>query len=107
MKATSKNNKSIPTSAGSREVASLKEKIKLLEQGQIKLKESALESSTNSFLENERDLQDKIEELDRRLEDLSQNAERLSEQESRKVAADVLPPGSTTCTGERYEFSFF
>lgn len=31
MKATSKNNKSIPTSAGSREVASLKEKIKLLE----------------------------------------------------------------------------
>lgn len=56
------------------------------QQGQIKLKESALESSTNSFLEKERDLQDKIEELDRRLEDLSQNAERLSEQESHKVS---------------------
>uniref|UniRef100_A0A1S4DIJ9 Myosin-14 n=3 Tax=Nicotiana TaxID=4085 RepID=A0A1S4DIJ9_TOBAC len=105
MKATSKNNKSIPTSAGSREVASLKEKIKLLEQGQIKLKESALESSTNSFLEKERDLQDKIEELDRRLEDLSQNAERLSEQESRKVAADALCPGSTTCTKDESSFT--
>ncbi|KAK6783298.1 hypothetical protein RDI58_021095 [Solanum bulbocastanum] len=91
MKTISKNNKSNPASAGSREVASLKEKIKLLE-GQIKRKESALESSTNSFLEKERDLQDRIEELDKRLEELSQNAERLSEQESRKVVAEVLSP---------------
>ncbi|XP_055821483.1 uncharacterized protein LOC129890021 isoform X2 [Solanum dulcamara] len=91
MKTISKNNKSMPASAGSREVASLKERIKLLE-GQIKLKESALESSTNSFLEKERDLQDRIEELDKRLEELSQNAERLSEQGSRKVVADVLSP---------------
>ncbi|KAL3331317.1 hypothetical protein AABB24_034907 [Solanum stoloniferum] len=91
MKTISKNNKSMPASAGSREVASLKEKIKLLE-GQIKRKESALESSTNSFLEKERDLQDRIEELDKRLEELSQNAERLSEQESRKVVAEVLSP---------------
>ncbi|KAH0763322.1 hypothetical protein KY290_019395 [Solanum tuberosum] len=91
MKTISKNNKSMPASAGSREVASLKEKIKLLE-GQIKQKESALESSTNSFLEKERDLQDRIEELDQRLEELSQNAERLSEQESRKVVAEVLSP---------------
>ncbi|KAK4728714.1 hypothetical protein R3W88_021702 [Solanum pinnatisectum] len=91
MKTISKNNKSMPASAGSREVASLKEKIKLLE-GQIKRKESALESSNNSFLEKERDLQDRIEELDKRLEELSQNAERLSEQESRKVVAEVLSP---------------
>ncbi|XP_015085090.1 cingulin isoform X2 [Solanum pennellii] len=91
MKTISKNNKPMPASAGSREVASLKEKIKLLE-GQIKRKESALESSTNSFLEKERDLQDRIEELDQRLEELSQNAERLSEQESRKVVAEALSP---------------
>ncbi|CAN4077760.1 unnamed protein product [Withania somnifera] len=88
MKTTSKNNKSMPASVGSREVASLKEKIKLLE-GQINLKERALESSTNSFLEKERDLQDRIEESDKRLEELHQNAERLSEQEFRKVAAEV------------------
>ncbi|TMW90238.1 hypothetical protein EJD97_016024 [Solanum chilense] len=91
MKTISKNNKPMPASAGSREVASLKEKIKLLE-GQIKRKESALESSTNSFLEKERDLQDRIEELDQRLEELSQNAVRLSEQESRKVVAEALSP---------------
>ncbi|XP_010325416.1 uncharacterized protein [Solanum lycopersicum] len=91
MKTISKNNKAMPASAGSREVASLKEKIKLLE-GQIKRKENALESSTNSFLEKERDLQDRIEELDQRLEELSQNAERISEQDSRKVVAEALSP---------------
>lgn len=91
MKTISKNSKSMPASAGSREVASLKEKIKLLE-GQIKLKESALERSTNTFLEKERDLQDKIEELDKRLEELSLNADRLSEQESPKVFAKVPSP---------------
>ncbi|KAK4365351.1 hypothetical protein RND71_016709 [Anisodus tanguticus] len=96
MKTTSKNDKSMPTSVGSREVAGLKEKIKLLE-GQIKLKESALESSTNSFLEKERDLQDKIEELDRRLEELSQNAERLSEQESRKVVETTCIEDESPC----------
>ncbi|KAK4338401.1 hypothetical protein RND71_042888 [Anisodus tanguticus] len=96
MKTTSKNNKSMPASAGSREVAGLKEKIKLFE-GQIKLKESALESSTDSFLEKERDLEDKIEELDRRLEELSQNAERLSEQESRKVVETTCTEDESSC----------
>lgn len=60
------------------------------QQGQIKLKESALERSTNTFLEKERDLQDKIEELDKRLEELSLNADRLSEQESPKVSYKPL-----------------
>ncbi|KAJ8526902.1 hypothetical protein K7X08_029379 [Anisodus acutangulus] len=96
IKTTSKNNKSMPASAGSREVAGLKEKIKLLE-GQIKLKESALESSTDSFLEKERDLEDKIEELDRRLEELSQNAERLSEHESRKVVEATCTEDESSC----------
>ncbi|CAN4127401.1 unnamed protein product [Withania somnifera] len=91
MKTTLKNNRSMPASAGSKEVATLKEKIKLLE-GQIKLKESALESSTNSFLEKEKDLQDRIEDLDKRLVELNQNANRLSEQEARKVVAEVLSP---------------
>lgn len=41
-------------------------------QGQIKLKETALETSTNSFLEKERDLQNKIEDLESKVEELNQ-----------------------------------
>lgn len=43
-------------------------------QGQIKLKETALETSTNSFLEKEKDLKNKIEELESRVEEFSQNS---------------------------------
>ncbi|XP_041994491.1 myosin-11-like isoform X2 [Salvia splendens] len=68
-KATSETLK--PVICGSIEVADLKERIKLLE-GQIKLKESTLEISNNSFLEKEKDLHHKIEELERRMEVLNQ-----------------------------------
>ena len=43
-------------------------------QGQIKLKEAALESSTASFLEKEKDLQNVIEELENRVEEINQNS---------------------------------
>ncbi|KAG5249287.1 transport family protein [Salix suchowensis] len=66
-----RNNKP-PVPYGSKEVANLREKIKLLE-GEIKLKETALEASANSFAETERDLKKRIEELVSRLEELNQN----------------------------------
>lgn len=43
-------------------------------QGQIKLKEAALETSTASFLEKEKDLQNVIEELENRVEEINQNS---------------------------------
>ncbi|PIN27210.1 hypothetical protein CDL12_00003 [Handroanthus impetiginosus] len=61
VKANTKSNK-LP-SRGSKEVVNLKEKIKLLE-GQIKLKETALETSTNTFIQKEKDLLNKIDELE-------------------------------------------
>ncbi|KAF6148692.1 hypothetical protein GIB67_003783 [Kingdonia uniflora] len=56
-------------SLGSKEAAALRDKIQLLE-GQIKLKEAALENSTNSFLEKEKDLCNRIEELGNRMVEL-------------------------------------
>ncbi|KAA8520807.1 hypothetical protein F0562_011480 [Nyssa sinensis] len=88
MKATSRNNKSAAIPRSSKEAANLKDKIKLLE-GQIKLKETALETSTNSFLEKEKDLQNKIEELERRLEKLNQNSASFCECELQKVPKDT------------------
>ncbi|XP_055819629.1 uncharacterized protein LOC129888685 isoform X2 [Solanum dulcamara] len=75
---------------------SLKETIKLLE-GQIKLKENALDNAMNSFMEKEKDLQGKNEELERRLEEIQQSTERLCEQKSLKVAIEDL--NLTTTTG--------
>ncbi|XP_019156017.1 PREDICTED: flagellar attachment zone protein 1-like [Ipomoea nil] len=69
-------------------VASLKEKIKLLED-QITLKENALETSCNAFLETEKDLQTKIEEL-------SQNTARSCKLPSAKVATEALSVNSGT-----------
>ncbi|KAF2297786.1 hypothetical protein GH714_002871 [Hevea brasiliensis] len=68
-----RNNKSAPVPHGSKEAANLWEKIRLLE-GQIKLKEAALETSANSFLKKEMDLLNKIEELEHRVEELNQNS---------------------------------
>ncbi|XP_024031322.1 myosin-4 [Morus notabilis] len=69
-----KNNKSAAAAPrGSKEVANLREKIKLLE-GQIKSKEAALEMSAASFLEKEKDLQNKIEELERSVEELNHDS---------------------------------
>ncbi|XP_060180064.1 uncharacterized protein LOC132609888 isoform X2 [Lycium barbarum] len=76
---------------------SLKERIKLLES-QIKLKEDALDDTINSFIEKEKDHQDKIEELERRLEESQQSTERLFEQKSQKVATEDLNIATTTCT---------
>ncbi|PON86432.1 EEIG1/EHBP1 N-terminal domain containing protein [Trema orientale] len=73
-KTSPKNNKSAAVPRGGpKEVASLREKIKLLE-GQIKVKEAALEVSSSSFLEKEKDLQNKIEELESQVEELNQNS---------------------------------
>nr|GMD99081.1 myosin-7-like isoform X2 [Ipomoea batatas] len=74
-------------------VASLKEKIKLLED-QITLKENALETSCNAFLEKEKDLQNKIEELEARLEELNQNT--FCKFLSAKVATEDLSVNSGT-----------
>ncbi|KAE8710859.1 protein LURP-one-related 4-like [Hibiscus syriacus] len=62
-----RNNKSAAVPCSSKEVASLRETMKLLE-GQIKIKEADLETSTNVFLENEKDLRKKIDELENRVE---------------------------------------
>jgi len=82
----SRNNKSASVPRSPKEMANLKEKIKILE-GQMKLKEAALETSTNSFLEKEKDLQNKIKELERR-EELGQSSASLCEYQLSKVAED-------------------
>ncbi|GMY30278.1 COP1-interactive protein 1 [Fagus crenata] len=106
-KTTPKNNRSPPAPRGPKEVASLRERIKLLE-GQIKLKETALETSTNSFLEKEKDLQNKIEELESKVEELDQSCgfQKMVEDtnditstsdipEEARAAAELM--GSTAC----------
>ncbi|KAK6130033.1 hypothetical protein DH2020_036219 [Rehmannia glutinosa] len=82
-KATSKTSK--PVFRASKEVANLKERIKLLES-QIKSKETALETSTNKFLEKEKDLHYKIKELEGRL----QSSARFCENEVDKPASAVV-----------------
>ncbi|KAJ9549886.1 hypothetical protein OSB04_022429 [Centaurea solstitialis] len=71
-KTSPRNNK--PVTRSVKEVIGMKDRIKQLE-GQIKLKETALERCEASFLEKEKDLQHKIEDLERRLEVLDQNTE--------------------------------
>ncbi|KAL6496766.1 hypothetical protein OROHE_027328 [Orobanche hederae] len=70
---------------GSEEVANLKERIKLLED-QIKSKESALEASNNAFLEKEKELHNKIGELEGRLEVLDQSSIQYCVNDIEKVA---------------------
>ncbi|KAG8374914.1 hypothetical protein BUALT_Bualt10G0045100 [Buddleja alternifolia] len=86
VRTNTKNSKTLPR--GSKEVANLKERIKSLE-GQIKLKEVALEASTNTFLGKEKDLHNKIDELEERLEMLNQSSARYCENEAEKEAAIV------------------
>ncbi|KAJ0778947.1 putative NT-type C2 domain-containing protein [Helianthus annuus] len=69
-----RNNKTVPVSRSPKEVNNMKEKVKQLE-GQINLKEIALERAEASFLEKEKDLKHRIEDLERRLEVLDQNIE--------------------------------
>ncbi|KAL7123073.1 hypothetical protein ACP275_01G083100 [Erythranthe tilingii] len=75
-----------PVSRAPKEVANLKERIKLLED-QIKLKESALETLNNAFLEKEKDLYNKIGELEGILEEINQKSIDYYESEAEKVAA--------------------
>ncbi|KAL8170654.1 hypothetical protein V2J09_022458 [Rumex salicifolius] len=70
---SSKMSKTESASHTSKDSASLKERVKLLE-GQIKLKEVAMETTTNAFLEKEKDLYNKIEELETDLKELSQTS---------------------------------
>ncbi|CAL9237609.1 unnamed protein product [Arabidopsis halleri] len=71
---------SVGAHGGSKEVAVMKDKIKLLE-GQIKLKETALESSSNMFIEKEKNLKNRIEELETKLDQLNQNSQEMREDE--------------------------
>ncbi|GKV23102.1 hypothetical protein SLEP1_g32879 [Rubroshorea leprosula] len=87
-KPTSRNNRAAAVPHGSKEVASLREKIKLLE-GQIKSKEIALEASANSFLEKEYDLLKKIDELESRVEELNQQCSTFSEYQFQKESKDI------------------
>lgn len=71
-KTNSKNKKGALNPQSSKEMAYLREKIKTLE-GMIKSKETALEMSTSSFLEKERELQSKIDELEDKVEEFNQS----------------------------------
>ncbi|GMJ00332.1 hypothetical protein like AT1G63300 [Hibiscus trionum] len=83
-----RNNRSPTVPGNSKEVASLREKIKVLE-GQIKLKEIALETSTNVFLEKEKELQKKIDELESRVEENNKHSTSFYEYELQKVVKDT------------------
>ncbi|KAL1214530.1 hypothetical protein V5N11_015925 [Cardamine amara subsp. amara] len=71
---------------GSKEVAVMKDRIKLLE-GQIKLKETALEASSTMFIEKEKNLKNRIEELETKLDQLDQTSQEMSDngQENEKI----------------------
>ncbi|KAG9149245.1 hypothetical protein Leryth_003232 [Lithospermum erythrorhizon] len=82
-----KSNKSVPVPYGPKEIAHLKEKIRLLE-GQIKQREADLETSTTTFLEKEKELQNQIEDLAKTLEVLNQKSTSFSECIFKKVAVE-------------------
>ncbi|KAF8117982.1 hypothetical protein N665_0007s0031 [Sinapis alba] len=83
-KTAQRNNKGSPV--GAKEVAVMKDKIKLLE-GEMKLKETALEASSNMFIEKEKNLKNRIEELETSLDQLNQisDNEALYVQEKEQV----------------------
>ncbi|KAL1364448.1 hypothetical protein HN51_012639 [Arachis hypogaea] len=93
-KTSPKNKKSAPNSQNSKEMASLREKVKMLE-ALIKSKETALETSTSSFLEKERELQSKIEELEDKVEEFSQSIALQTVVEDKCVT--VEPPNDSAC----------
>ncbi|XP_073052010.1 uncharacterized protein [Primulina eburnea] len=81
-----RGNNSATLPCGNKDVANLKERIKLLE-GQIVLKETALETMSNLFLEREKDLRNEIQELEERLEVFKQSSALLLENAVEKVVA--------------------
>lgn len=93
------NNKCAPPPRGTKEVANLMDKLKLLE-GQIMLKELALENSTNKFLEKEKDLRHEVEGLETRLEELDHSTARIYECDGVKMVK-----GSEEVIGRNNELS--
>ncbi|XP_058075918.1 uncharacterized protein LOC131224658 isoform X2 [Magnolia sinica] len=88
-KPASRNNKTSRAPPATKEVSNLREKIKLLE-GEIKQKEAAFENSTLSFLKKEKDLCNRIEELEKSMGDLSQkNSLCFCDDKFQKNANDV------------------
>lgn len=88
---TSRNNKSSSLPCDSEEVANLQKKLRLLEE-QIRLKEVAMENSTNSFLKKEKDLNIKIKDLQNSMEKLSQSRRRVetsSEKEKKTPTSNI------------------
>ncbi|KAL5994439.1 hypothetical protein ACLOJK_024489 [Asimina triloba] len=71
IRSASRSNKMNRSPPATKEVSNLREKIKLLE-GEIKQKEAAFESSTISFLKKEKDLSNRIEELEKFIEEGNQ-----------------------------------
>ncbi|MED6136028.1 hypothetical protein PIB30_052104 [Stylosanthes scabra] len=71
LKDSLKNKKSASAPQNSKDMASLRENVKMLE-GLVKSKEKALESSSSSFLNKEKEFQTKIEELENKVEEFNQ-----------------------------------
>ncbi|XP_027360036.1 intracellular protein transport protein USO1-like [Abrus precatorius] len=67
-----KNKKTASSPQSSKEIASLREKIKMLE-GIIQSKETTLETSTTSFMEKEKELKTKTEELENQVEEFNKS----------------------------------
>ncbi|XP_077241808.1 uncharacterized protein LOC143882217 isoform X2 [Tasmannia lanceolata] len=82
-KPTIRNQKSVPPPRGSKDIANLREKIKLLEV-EIKHKEAALENSTHMFLKKEKDMCNRIQELEKEIVELNQNDPSVTEDKLQK-----------------------
>lgn len=54
------------------------------------MKETALENTTNLFLQKEKELGNKIEELESRLEDLNQDSTVINEHKFQKVSCPIV-----------------
>ncbi|XP_028767480.1 myosin-11-like isoform X2 [Neltuma alba] len=90
--ATAKNKKSASIPQNSKEIATLRERIKMLE-GLIKSKETALEASTTIFLQKEKELQDKIEELESKVEEFNQSSGLQKVAEDQSIAPSTVGAG--------------
>ncbi|KAF9623935.1 hypothetical protein IFM89_006662 [Coptis chinensis] len=87
---SSKNNKVAP-GHGSKEVTGLRERMKLL-QAQIKLKETALENSNVAFLEKEKDLLYRIDELENRMVVFNSSSTSCCDDQLQKEVKSVETP---------------
>ncbi|XP_054825656.1 uncharacterized protein LOC129323114 [Prosopis cineraria] len=106
LSATAKNKKSASIHQNSKEIAALRERMKMLE-GQIKSKETALEASTSSFLQKEKELQSKIEELEGRVAEFNQSSALQKVAEDQSITPSTVGVGDTaehlngaTCTSQ-------